>query len=124
LNKIVDLEGIVRSSGVQDVDFTETGMQFTWPIIFGKTKQEILEGNISGLVFQRDETRELEILDVSFDFCWAALSGSSWAGNIDALFEDESLPFKHLKEHEFSKLDKDDFLYCRDKVEDLMNNMI
>lgn len=106
LNKIVDLSDIVRKAGVEMVEFLDEGMRFTWPIhyVADTTAGEILFDSIEGLSFTRDEALGREVLTVSFEFIWAALSGANWSGDLAGLFESPNQPFYHLATVDFEQI--------------------
>lgn len=124
LNKIVALDSVVRRTGVQNVEFTERGLELTWPIHYTSSEvAEILENSIPGMSFVRDEEARIEKLIVSFEFTWAALSGSNWSGDLTQLLEASDEPFKAVVDHSFKSVKLDNYATHADSVMDLYERM-
>jgi hypothetical protein len=117
LNSIVDIQDTVRKAGIKSVEFSNQGVHFIWPIFFvsKQTAREILNTGIPGIEFVRDEIQQLEILTVNYQFAWAALSGTNWTGDLNALFEKANF-YKNLYAHHFSNVDVDKYSYCADRI--------
>jgi hypothetical protein len=115
LNKIIDLNDIIRKAGVQKIEFLETGILFSWPIYYlSKEAPEILNTSAHGITFSRNEVEKFETILVPYDFAWAALSGTFWSGNLKSLFHNVEM-FKHIKDT-LEENDTDRFDYCLERI--------
>lgn len=124
LNKIVALDSVVRRTGVENVEFTERGLELTWPIHYTSTEvAEILENSIPGMTFVRDEEAKIEKLIVGFELTWAALSGSNWSGDLAQLLEAPDEPFKAVVDHSFKEVNLDHYTEHADATMDLFERM-
>lgn len=121
LNRILDLKDVIRKSGVQQVNFTDDGVEFIWPIFFQQqnSPQRVIEATVPGVSFTRDEPKAKEVLLVSYDFAWEAINGTSWSGDLRALFEKNEL-FQNVQTH-LTKVDTDKYAYCAERVRKQFN---
>ena len=119
LNKIIELQDIVRRAGVQRVDFKVDGVKFTWPVYFlaDKITAEIVASNIPGINFLRDEQNKIEVMTVGYAFAWAAVTGTNWSGDLKSLFESNDI-FKSIYNERFSKIDTEKYSYCLDRIKE------
>lgn len=117
LNSMIDLKDTVRRAGVQSVNFTSEGVEFTWPIFFmnAKAAKEIITAQLPGISFVRNEPKQIEVLMVEYAIAWSVLSGTSWTGDLAGLFENVEF-YKNVFNLHLSKVDTDKYSYCADKI--------
>lgn len=113
LNRIFDLQDVIRKSGVSSVEFTPRGVVFTWPIYYTKlNSNEVLKSNLAEIEFVRDEINKIEQLTVPYAYAWEAITGTNWSGELSMLTD-----FNKTLDQHFSKVEVDKYSYCADRIQ-------